>query len=84
MTKIAFFLDLHERLGGTGTGTGALDEVQVGENARRLRSPTRLDGHQISVWNVVEIALSTELHIAVIISCVFPYQFSYFSSLILA
>lgn len=39
---------------------------------------------KISVWNVVEIVLSTELHIAVIISCVFPYQFSYFSSLILA
>jgi hypothetical protein len=66
------YLDLHGRLSGTGTGTGALDGIQGGEEEDAdvdANYHDRVDWTVINipVWNVVEIALSTELDLAVVI-----------------
>jgi hypothetical protein len=69
------YLDLHGCLGGTGTQTGALDGIQGGEEEDFYVDDyyDRLDWTVIKIplWYVVEIALSTELDLAVVISCVF-------------
>ena len=76
------YLDLHGHLGGTGTGTGSLDGIQGGEeeDAGVDADYDRLDWTvvDIPVWNLVEVALSTELDLAVAISYVFPWQFFIF------
>jgi hypothetical protein len=83
------YLDLHGCLGGTGTGTGALNGIQDGGEEEEEEEDADVDADydrldwtviNIPVWNVVEIALSTELDLAVVISCVFPCQFSSFVS----
>ena len=85
------YLDLHGDLGGTGTGTGALesDGIQGGVRGEEVDADVDADYDRldwtvidIPVRNVVDIALSTELDLAVVISCVFPWQSFIFSSLI--
>lgn len=68
------YLDLHEHLGGTGTGTDALDldGTQCGEeeDTDEVADYDRLDWMviDIPVKNLAEIALSTELDLTVAIS----------------
>ncbi|KAF8502729.1 hypothetical protein F5888DRAFT_1800270 [Russula emetica] len=72
------YLDLHGRMGGSGTGTGALDGIQGGEeeDVDVDTNYDRLDWTVINipVWNVVEIALSTELDLAVVISVLVEFE----------
>jgi hypothetical protein len=78
------YLDLHGRLGEVGSaggggevGEGASGGIQSGEEENRNRG-TDYDRVlwtyiKVPVRNVVAIALSTELDLAVVISCVFPF-----------
>jgi len=77
------YLDLHGHLGGTGTGTGTLksDGIQRGEEDADVDADyDHLDWVVVDIplWNLVEIALSAELDLAVAISCVFPWQYLIF------
>jgi F-box associated protein len=72
------YLDLHGCLDGAGAGTGNKSNDEIGGYDRV--DWTVID---IPLRNVAEIALSAELDLAVVISCVFPSQTSSFSSLIL-
>src|SRR6266403_327366 len=67
------YLDLHGCLGGLA-GEGALgkDEEEDWDADFHHMRWTIID---IPLSNVVEIALSTDLDLAVVISCVFPFQF---------
>ena len=71
------YLDLHGCLDGAGAGTGNKSKDAKGEFDRV--DWTVID---IPLQNVAEIALSAELDLAVVISCVFPSQTSSFPSLI--
>jgi hypothetical protein len=79
------YLDLHGCLdgaGGVGGGERIPGGIQSGEeeNGDQDRDPgTDYDRvHwtviKVSVWNVLAFALSTELDLAVVISCVYPLQ----------
>jgi len=91
------YLDLHGCLGGVGGGGGggASGGIQSDEEENRDGDGDG-DGDpgadydracwtviKVPVWNVLAFALSTELDLAVVISCVFPFQFLSHSSLIL-
>ena len=77
-TRVAYsYLDLHGCLDGAGAGTGNKSKDENGGYDRV--DWTVID---IPLQNVAEIALSAELDLAVVISCVFPSQTSSFPSLI--
>ena len=87
------YLDLHGCLGGDGVEGGGGGEGGGGEEAPGGKERSDVDGDRgvdydracwtvvkVPVWNVVAFALSTELDLAVVISCVFIFSCQFFSS----
>jgi hypothetical protein len=73
------YLDLHGCLGGVGGGEGVPGGLQSGEEENGDRGAGYDRVHwtvvKVPVRNVVAFALSAELDLAVVISCVFPFHF---------
>jgi hypothetical protein len=87
------YLDLHgslDRVGEVGSGEGALGETQNGEDENGDRDKDRGTNYnrvywtcvKVPVWHVLAFTLSTELDLAVVISCVLSIPNFVFSSLI--
>ncbi len=72
MRAIYWYLDLHGCLGEVEVEGGVLCGIQSGEE--KNRDPMRWTIIDILVRDVVEIVLSAELDLAIVISCVFPIR----------
>jgi hypothetical protein len=83
------YLDLHGCLGGDGGvggggGEGGEEEAPGGKERSDVDGDRGVDYDRaywtvvkVPVWNVVAFALSTELDLAVVISCVFIFSFQF-------
>jgi hypothetical protein len=70
------YLDMHGCLGGVeGEKEGALGGIRIGDQGAEY-DRVHWTTIKVPVWDVMEIALSTELDLAVVISCVLPFHFS--------